>query len=229
MDYCGIYLIRNTVDGKVYVGQSVHTHRRWHEHKKCAKWGHKSHLYSAIRLYGAEAFVHELLEECLPEMFDEREAYWMAVYDCRNPEKGYNLLPAGQRGRVMDAETRERIASKLRGRKVPADVVARRAEQARGRKHTPETKAKIAASHKWRTRSPESAAKVGVALRLRWEAMTAEEREAYAEARRGFKHSEEARKQMSLTRKGKPKPPGFGDKVRAALLRRRELEAQVCS
>ncbi len=229
MDYCGIYLIRNTVDGKVYVGQSVHINRRWHEHKKCAKWGHKSHLYAAIRLYGAEAFVHELLEECPPEMFDAREAFWMAVHDCRNPEKGYNLLPAGQRGRVMDAETRERIASKLRGRKVPADVVARIAEKARGRVHTPEARAKISAANTGRIVSPEAIAKQVATRRAQWQAMTDEEREAWAEARRGFKHSEEARKQMSLARKGKPKPPGFGDKLRAAHARRREMGAQACS
>jgi len=158
IDVSGIYLIRNQINVKVYVGQSIHIWRRWYEHKKSAKRGDKSHLYEhkksakrgdkshlydAIRKYSVEAFTHELFEECQPELFDEREAYWMTHYDCRNPNKGYNLMPAGQRGRVMDDDCRERIASKLRGRKRDPEVVRRIAEKARGKKHSDETKQKF--------------------------------------------------------------------------------------
>ncbi len=143
IDVSGIYLIRNQINVKVYVGQSIHIWRRWYEHKKSAKRGDKSHLYDAIRKYSVEAFTHELFEECQPELFDEREAYWMTHYDCRNPNKGYNLMPAGQRGRVMDDDCRERIASKLRGRKRDPEVVRRIAEKARGNKHSDETKQKF--------------------------------------------------------------------------------------
>lgn len=40
-----------------------------------------------------------------------------------------------------------------------------------------------------------------------------------AEARRGIKHSDEAKKKMSVVRKGKKKPEGFGEKIRQARLR----------
>lgn len=33
-DVCGIYLIKNTMNGKVYVGQSAHINRRWRELKE---------------------------------------------------------------------------------------------------------------------------------------------------------------------------------------------------
>ena len=215
-DVSGIYLIRNTLNDKVYVGQSVHINVRWREHVKCANWGHKSHLYDAIRKYGAEAFVHEVLEVCQPEVFDEREAHWMAHFDCRNPAKGYNLLPAGQRGRVMDAETRERIASKLRGRKVDPEVVRRIAEKARGRKHSAEAKAKIAAAHKGKKVGADQIAKQVASLKVRWESMTEAERKAYADARRGYTHTDEARAKMSQHGKGKPKSEATRARMREA-------------
>ena len=217
-DVSGIYLIRNQINRKVYVGQSVHINIRWREHVKCSGLGHKSHLYDAIRKYGAGAFTHEVLEECPPELFDEREAYWMEHYDCRNSAKGYNLLPAGQRGRVMDDACRERIASKLRGRKCDPEVVRRIAEKARGKKHSDETKAKISAAHKGKKVSPESIAKQAAAQKARWASMTEAEREAYAAARRGFTHTEETREKMSQRRKGKPKSEATRARMKEARL-----------
>jgi group I intron endonuclease len=210
-DTCGIYLIRNTVNGKVYVGQSVHIRWRWYEHKKCAKWGHKSHLYSAIRAYGADAFTHETLEECEPHQFDEREAYWMDFYDCRNPEKGYNLLPAGQRGRVMDAECRDRIAAKLRGRKLSPERVEKMRLYGTGRTHSEETKRKIGEANR-KPKGPNP--KLAEALKARYAALSAEEKAAYAAKRSGYTHSDAARLAMSVASKGKPKPEATKQKHR---------------
>jgi group I intron endonuclease len=213
LDVCGIYLIRNTVNGKVYVGQSVHIQRRWHEHKKCAKWGHKSHLYDAIRKYGADAFTHEILEECGPHQFDEREAYWMARYDCRDPSKGYNLLPAGQRGRVMDADCRERIAAKLRGRKLSPERVEKMRAASLGRVHSDETRKRIGdGNRKPKGPNPLAAAKA----KARYAALSAEEKAEYAAKRSGYRHSEEARLAMSAARTGKPKSEAAKANMRAA-------------
>lgn len=194
-DLCGIYLLRNIVNGKVYVGQSVHVLRRWHEHKKCAKRGDKSHLYDAIRKYGADMFEHSVLEACTPERLDEREAYWMSLYDCRNPECGYNLLPAGQRGRVMDSICRERIASKLRGRKLSDERVHQMRLASLGRKHTEETKQKIRQANLGRRKGANS--KLSEALKAYYAAMSDADRQAYADARKGFEHTPEARRVMS--------------------------------
>lgn len=217
-DKSGIYLIRNTLNNKVYVGQSIHINVRWREHLKCAKWGHKSHLYDAIRKYGAAAFTHEVLELCPPELFDEREAYWMTHYDCRSPDNGYNLLPAGQRGRIMDSGTRERIASKLRGRKRDPEVVQRIAEKSRGRKHSDETKAKISAALKGKKISAEQIAKQVASLKARWESMTDEERQSYSAKRQGYVHTDEAKTKMSQAHSGKPKSDATRARMKDARL-----------
>lgn len=212
----GIYLLRNTVNGKVYVGQSIHIRRRWHEHKKYAKWGHKSHLYDAIRKYGKEAFAVEVLEECSPIDFDAAEHRWMEHYDCRNSMKGYNQMPAGQYGRIMDDETRERIASKLRGRKLPPERVEQMRKYMTGYKHSDEAKAKISAGNKGRPKSEEAVRKLAAALVARHAAMTPEEKEAYAAQRRGFKHTDETRQRMSAQRRGKPKSEAHRAKMSEA-------------
>jgi group I intron endonuclease len=211
MDVAGIYLLRNAVNGKVYVGQSIHTWRRWHEHKKCAKRGDKSHLYDAMRKYGADVFEHEVLEVCTPYEFDVREAYWMEQYDCRNQDKGYNLMPAGQLGRVMDDDCRERIASKLRGRKVSPERLAQMKIESTGRKHSEETKKKISDGNKG-SNGPNT--KIAAALKARYAAFTDEQKQEYADKRRGFKHTDESRQAMSDQRKGKPKSEATKAKMR---------------
>lgn len=106
---CGIYVLRNLVNGKVYVGQSVHVAKRFAQHQKAARRGAKSHLYDAMRLYEGGSFVCEVLEECDPTSLDEREAFWIERLESRDPSKGYNFMPAGQRGRVMDEAMRGRL------------------------------------------------------------------------------------------------------------------------
>lgn len=96
---CGIYLIRNIITNKVYIGQSINIKQRWSEHKARAfnpnnNCYHKP-LYLSMRKYGLEAFVFEVLCECSPEELDDKEKYYINQYDCIVP-KGYNILPGGQ-------------------------------------------------------------------------------------------------------------------------------------
>lgn len=229
---CGIYLLRNKVNGKVYIGQSVHTWRRWHEHKKSAKRGDKSHLYDAFRKYGAEAFEYVLLEECDPLQFDARETYWVAFYDARNPEKGYNYMPAGQRGRIMDAEMREKMSASMRGRKLAPEVVEKIRQANTGRKHSEEARRKISQANRGRINNPDAIARTAAKLRARWEAMSPEDKAAYAAARTGHKWPEEARQRMSAQRKGKKKSEETRAKMCEASRRRwaayRAAKEAVC-
>ena len=57
-----IYLITNTVNGKLYVGQTIHgLSWRWNIHKAMARRGNKVYFHAAIRKYGEEAFVPSVL------------------------------------------------------------------------------------------------------------------------------------------------------------------------
>lgn len=91
---CGIYLIRNTVTNKVYIGQSVDIERRWSEHKARAfnlnnNCTHKP-LYLSMRKYGIDVFTVEVLCECSPEELNEKEEYYIYYYNSISPN-GYNI------------------------------------------------------------------------------------------------------------------------------------------
>ena len=94
----GIYKITNKINNKVYIGQSINIEKRWGEHKHNA-FNQNTHtyyypLYLAIRKYGLDSFVFEIIEECLTEELTIREQYWMDYYHSLDGNCGYNLVPA---------------------------------------------------------------------------------------------------------------------------------------
>ena len=101
----GIYKITNTINNKVYIGQSINIDERWRAHKADYKNSHltgkhKSYLYVSMRKYGIENFKFEVIEEAPKELLNEREIYWIQYYDATNPDKGYNLTPGGNLPRL---------------------------------------------------------------------------------------------------------------------------------
>lgn len=70
----GIYKITNTVNNKKYIGQSINIIDRWREHRQRANNG-TEYLYQAIRKYGIQNFVFEVVEECLIEDLNLKEKY----------------------------------------------------------------------------------------------------------------------------------------------------------
>src|SRR5882672_11359281 len=66
---CGVYLITNTVNGKVYVGSSCNTSRRRNKHKNDLQKGVHGNLrfQRAWNKYGASAFVFKVLLVCAKE------------------------------------------------------------------------------------------------------------------------------------------------------------------
>ena len=83
-----IYVIRNTINKKVYVGQSGNPHERFRQHKKNAKGHRASAIARAISELGEENFYLEILEEG-PENPGEREDYWICLLNSMEPN-GYN-------------------------------------------------------------------------------------------------------------------------------------------
>jgi group I intron endonuclease len=75
----GIYAIRNTINNKVYVGQSVNIKKRIQQHFSELIDGHHHcfHLQSAFNKYGANSFENKILELCGKEIITIREQYWM--------------------------------------------------------------------------------------------------------------------------------------------------------
>ena len=81
----GIYKITNKLNGKSYIGQSIHCNQRIEEHCR----GKKQFIDETIQLEGKENFTFELLEECEKDQLNEREDYYIAKYNTMFPS-GYN-------------------------------------------------------------------------------------------------------------------------------------------
>ena len=87
----GIYKITNQVTKECYIGQSVDISKRWKDHAKCGLGidtpaGNK--LYKAMQTYGIWNFSWEVLEQCSKDLLDEKEKYYIELYDSYN--YGYN-------------------------------------------------------------------------------------------------------------------------------------------
>lgn len=105
-----IYKITNSINGKIYVGQTFRdVQERFKEHLRMGrkdKVGYKSLLYYAIKKYGKDAFSVDTLEECPDELLNDREAYWIKTLDTQ--KQGYNISLAVQKGskyRISDIAT----------------------------------------------------------------------------------------------------------------------------
>ena len=101
-DICGIYIIKNDINNKIYIGQSINIKKRIQEHfwkSTCEKdISYNSALHNAIRKYGKEHFSWEILQECEPSLLDEYEKLYIKQYNCISPN-GYNILSGGQQSR----------------------------------------------------------------------------------------------------------------------------------
>lgn len=89
-----IYCHENKINGKKYIGQSCQPpSKRWN-----SGYGymHCPRFYSAIQHYGWNNFIHTILEDNLSaQEANEREKYYINLYNTLNPEVGYNLTEGG--------------------------------------------------------------------------------------------------------------------------------------
>lgn len=135
--FSGIYKWENTVNGKVYIGQSQNIYIRFRDYKK---GNFNVHMANAIQQYGLDAFDIEIIERDVPvDKLDEREQFWMDYYQSYNRDFGYNILPsAGSfRGFRHSEETKMRMSLNAIGH--PSAMS--------GKHHTLETRRKMSESH----------------------------------------------------------------------------------
>lgn len=84
----GIYIIRNKINDKVYIGRSTDIHRRWIQHLRDARNGDKCKIHLAMQKYGIDNFYIEVLEECDISELNKREQYYIEKFD--SWQNGYN-------------------------------------------------------------------------------------------------------------------------------------------
>ena len=84
---CGIYKITNQKDGMCYIGQSVDLATRWKDHAKCGlgiDTPPANKLYQSMIEDGLWNFSFEILEECPREQLDEKEKYYINLYQSKS-------------------------------------------------------------------------------------------------------------------------------------------------
>lgn len=91
---CGIYMIMNNLNGKIYIGQSVDILTRWKHHLWHAKRGDENHLYRSIREFGEKNFSFCILKETTD--LDYFEKFFIKLYHSDDASLGYNLTQGGQ-------------------------------------------------------------------------------------------------------------------------------------
>lgn len=126
-----VYVHKNKINGKVYVGQTSRAPQdRWDNGK-----GYKTQMfYRAIQKYGWDNFEHIILNtvETVEEALS-LETYWIKQFNSIDQQYGYNLIAEDGSKRIMSPQTREKHRQLFLGEKNPMyhkkfspDVIERR-------------------------------------------------------------------------------------------------------
>jgi group I intron endonuclease len=191
-----IYKATNTVTGKVYIGQTIRTlEKRIRGHRTLAfrKEKPKFKFHKAIRKYGLEAFIWEVVLTCLVEELNDKETTCIKEND--SYRNGYNMTEGGGAKYLsITSEVRQKMEAGRKGRKPSKETRQKMSECRRGdknhfygRHHTEGTRQKLREMNIGKLLSDETKRKIGLSSA-------------------GHTLSLETRERMSKERLGKPRP-----------------------
>lgn len=129
-----IYIITNTINNKVYVGQTSYSiNDRFYFHKQAKKGCIK--LVRAFDKHGRDNFSIDLLVSCEDQMTaDYLEKFWIKVYD--SISNGYNIRDGGNSSKMSEESRKKMSLAKLGKKRKP---------------HTEESKKKMSRNNYGRT------------------------------------------------------------------------------
>ena len=105
-----VYMHRNIINGKVYIGQTCNLSERWRGNGK--NYFNSIKFYNAIKKYGWGSFTHEVLYSNLNKQAADRlERELILQYN--SIEEGYNLKEGGARGE-LSVESIEKMSNSLK-------------------------------------------------------------------------------------------------------------------
>ncbi len=130
----GIYYIKNTINNKYYVGQSVNIRNRILQHIREIKKGTKNGaIYQALRKYGIETFEFGVCCLCERSELNTNEEKYVELLKSTAPN-GYNLTTGGNSKTVISDITREKISVAQKGRKKSLEEIQKISNSLKGRK-----------------------------------------------------------------------------------------------
>lgn len=91
-----IYYILNTINNKIYIGQTFNFKRRIKQHKVCLNSRNKANpiLQNSWIKYGASSFEFGILELCSKEDLNKLEDFCMKLFNSLDREYGFNINDA---------------------------------------------------------------------------------------------------------------------------------------
>ena len=139
---CGIYMIKNKVNGKMYIGQALDIEDRWGKHRSMLKsrYHTNKHLQNAWDKYGEESFEFSILLVCEENQLNTYEQYYIFELMTYDDRVGYNKNYGGDSGRPTE-ETRKKMSENHANVKGENNHMY-------GKHHTEETRKKMSKSLK---------------------------------------------------------------------------------
>lgn len=88
-----IYKVTNTINNKIYIGQTIQSFKSRKNQHICSAFTRKSKYYfhNALRKHGKENFTWEVIDKCSSKSeLDDMEFHYIKQYNSKTPN-GYNL------------------------------------------------------------------------------------------------------------------------------------------
>lgn len=95
LNQSGIYIIKNKINNKIYIGRAVCIKDRFYDHKHGYGISHNSAIDLAIQKYGEDNFIFDIVKLCDKDELNYWENYYADYYNCYVP-KGYNINKCGE-------------------------------------------------------------------------------------------------------------------------------------
>ena len=180
---CGIYMIQNTTNGKIYIGQAIDIEKRWKRHVwELDNNKHiNKHLQRAWNKDKKENFKFDIICECEENQLNTLEQYYIFELITYDSKAGYNKQYGGNSNKPTD-EVRNKISQSTKGKKLSEETKGKISKAHKGKKLSEETKRKISQNNG--TKRPE------VRKRLQ-------------EINKGKIRTEESKKKQSEAQKGR--------------------------
>jgi predicted GIY-YIG superfamily endonuclease len=214
----GIYKITNTVNGKVYIGQSWNIQQRIYDHRSKPRV-HNEHLEYAIKKYGLHSFTFEILKSMLDtitqEELDIEEIEAIKQYKSLDRAYGYNIRAGGSRG-SNSTQTKQKMSIAQTGKKHSVDTIKKLSISQTRRYENPEEIKKLSLAHigqkvSEETRKKYSAVQIGhivsdatrekIRNALQGRVMSQGQRLKISQAKKGVAQSAELKEKRSMAMK----------------------------
>ena len=205
-----VYKITNTINGKAYIGISVHEPEKRRIKDHLSGRGNRV-IANAVKKYGKDAFTYEILEaNVFDEFLPDLEVAYITNHNTIAPD-GYNLDSGGSHAKPS-VETRRKISASQKGKKRKPLSIEHRRKLSKafkgekhpffGKKHSAETRRKMSEAHK--NPSAETRRKMSEAHKgMTGKKHSAETRRKISDANKGKKRSAKTRRKLSESHKGK--------------------------